>query len=100
MLISITLFVLSITVRAQIASDKITIVHGDTIYYEVETSPEFPGGPKALQKYLNSIRFSEEVLNSDIRGQVYVRFTVDKTGKVKNVEVVKTAVQKYLTVNG
>jgi periplasmic protein TonB len=60
----------------------------DEIHFWTEKMPEFPGGNKALMRYLASaLKFPDEALRSRIDGTVYIRFVVDKKGKVSNIEV-------------
>ena len=50
--------------------------------------PQFPGGQKALMKWLvNNIRYPEEALESNIQGVVILRFTIMTDGSIANVEI-------------
>lgn len=61
----------------------------DVLVYS-EVSPEFPGGLKALQKYIaENTRYSPLALRHGVEGKVYVRFVVDETGRVINPVVIK-----------
>lgn len=56
---------------------------------KVETMPEFPGGDKALKKFLEqNVKFPESLRDSETKDVVMVRFTVDETGKVMGVHSV------------
>jgi periplasmic protein TonB len=56
----------------------------------VEQMPEFPTGEVALFKYLSdSLRYPQVALDSGIAGKVYIRFGVDTTGAVTQIEVRK-----------
>ena len=49
------------------------------------------GGPNEFSKWVNSqLEYPEEALNKGIQGIVRTRFTVDKDGSVRNVEVVES----------
>lgn len=50
-----------------------------------EVYPEFPGGLEALEKYLKeNIQYPQEAKEQQISGKVYVSFTVDTNGTIKN----------------
>jgi len=59
-------------------------------FYVVEAMPEFPGGDLALRKYLaENVRYPQEAKDNNEQGSAYVKFTVDKTGKVTEPTIVK-----------
>jgi len=61
------------------------------IFKSVEQMPQFPGGEGALIKYLSShINYPPMAAENDIQGRVVVAFVVDKTGKVGEVNVVRS----------
>lgn len=65
-------------------------VQEEVIHRVVEQMPEFPGGERALQRYLqNNIVYPQEARRNAIEGTVYVEFLVDTDGTVKNVKVVR-----------
>jgi len=56
----------------------------------VEQMPEYPGGLDALMKFLSkNVRYPEEASKLGIEGRVVVRFIVNKTGIVSDVEVIR-----------
>lgn len=62
----------------------------DEIWYFVEKKPEFPGGETALKHYIaNNIKYPETALSKDIQGRVYVKFIINKEGKIEDAKVVK-----------
>ena len=64
--------------------------------YSVEQKPQFPGGDAALMKYLQShINYPPMAAENSIEGSVIVQFVVDKTGKVGEIKVVRSA-DEYL----
>ena len=72
---------------AEITEDKEII-----IYSCVEQMPQFPGGEKALMKYLQShVNYPPMAAENKIQGCVVVRFIVDETGKVSDVTVIHSA---------
>jgi len=71
--------------KMSVISDK------DTVYYVVETMPKFPGGDIALRKYIaiNTI-YPKKAIETGIKGKVYVRFSVAKTGSIDHVSVLRS----------
>jgi TonB family protein len=56
--------------------------------YDIE--PTFPGGQEALMRFIHTnIMYPESAIELGIEGKVYVRFYVEKDGKVSNVELLK-----------
>lgn len=65
-------------------------VHEKYNYPASEKMPIFPGGEKALLKYIqNNLQYPEDARKSHLEGKVIVRFTITKDGKLKNVKVVR-----------
>lgn len=65
----------------------------DQPFVIVENMPEYPGGEKALFDYVTShVEYPAEAKNDTVmRRTVYLKFVVDKVGKVKNVEVLRSS---------
>ena len=60
------------------------------IYTVVEVMPEFPGGTKALHKYMaDNIKYPEEALKKGISGTVYVSFIIFDNGEVDKVSILR-----------
>ncbi|MDU0370767.1 TonB family protein [Hymenobacter endophyticus] len=60
------------------------------IYTYVEQMPVFPGGQEYLVKYVQaSLRYPAAAVANKVEGRVFVRFVVQPTGQVDNVEVIK-----------
>ncbi len=69
-----------------VKSDKPVEKTQDEVYVIVEDVPHFPGGNQALQEYLvSNIHYPEKAREKGISGTVWVRFTVDENGTIKNV---------------
>ena len=52
-------------------------------YNRVDVLPSFPGGEKALEKFVsNNITYPEDAINDGVEGTVNVVFAVDEAGKV------------------
>ncbi|MDH6307431.1 TonB family protein [Dysgonomonas sp. PFB1-18] len=55
-----------------------------------DKKPQFVGGEKVMQLYIaNKLKYPKEALKRKAEGRVIVRFIVDKTGELKDIEVVK-----------
>jgi protein TonB len=55
-----------------------------------EVEPTFPGGQEALMRFIHTnITYPESAIELGMEGKVYVRFYVEKDGKVANVELLK-----------
>lgn len=65
----------------------------DQPFVIVENMPEFPGGVKALLDYVTShVEYPAEAKNDTVmRRTVNLKFVVDKVGKVKDVEVLRSS---------
>ena len=62
----------------------------DKIFSFVEEMPSFPGGEKKMVEFiLSNIHYPPVALENNISGKVYVKFTVDKEGKITNTELLK-----------
>lgn len=68
------------------------IIDDEPDVYEgvVETMPTFPGGEEAFYEYINkNIRYTRQAKALQISGRVFVRFVIDETGKITEVEAIK-----------
>ncbi|MCR5454538.1 MAG: energy transducer TonB [Bacteroidales bacterium] len=62
----------------------------ETFYEVVEDIPEFPGGDLELRKFIaENVRYPEEAKQANEQGVAYVKFIVDKTGKVTEPTIVR-----------
>jgi periplasmic protein TonB len=83
LLIILFLMIVSFVGKAQTDDDKFMCILDPT------SLPEFKGGMKALQKFLEqNLKYPDEV--DCISGKVYVQFTVEKNGKVTNPIILKS----------
>ena len=63
----------------------------DSVYEVAEVMPEFPGGTHALFKFISeNLEYPQHAIDGQIEGRVIVQFVVDKTGKVGNIQVVRS----------
>ena len=65
--------------------------NSDEVFRAVEQMPAFPGGDAALMKYINEhLQYPPSAMESNIQGRVIVQFVVTKTGKIRDVKVVRS----------
>ena len=63
----------------------------DSIFYQSEQLPIFPGGEEALRLYIaENVEYPIKAMESEIQGTVYLRFVVNKTGQVENPFVLRS----------
>lgn len=65
---------------------------GDPLpFYVLEDKPEFPGGDRALLKYVNqNVRYPVICQENGVQGTVTVSFVIDEKGKVTNVKSLRS----------
>lgn len=62
----------------------------EEIFTIVEDMPEFPGGVKALYKFLgDNVSYPQAAKANGISGKVFVNFTVEKDGSITSVKVIR-----------
>lgn len=62
----------------------------DTVYFEYEQQPTFPGGQDSLRKFINrNLKYPAIAKLDGIAGTVYVLFTVSKDGSITAVDLYK-----------
>lgn len=62
----------------------------EKVFNVVEQQPEFPGGISALYAYVtSSLKYPEAAKMAKVEGKVFVRFVVDKTGEIRDAEIIK-----------
>ena len=74
--------ILETTSEEEIEEDKVFVI--------VEEQPEFPGGERALLRFINnSIRYPVIAQENGVQGRVFYKFVVDTDGSVTNVEIIR-----------
>ena len=64
----------------------------ERIYKVCEKAPEYPGGTKALLKFLGeNTKYPEEALKNGKEGRAFIQFVISTDGSVCDVKVVKSA---------
>lgn len=62
----------------------------DEVFVVVEQMPEFPGGQDAMNTFLDkNLKYPQTAKDKGIQGKVWLGFTVQKDGKVTDVEVLR-----------
>lgn len=62
----------------------------EQIFYIVEEPAEFPGGERALYKYISdNVRYPVIAQENGIQGKVYVKFVVNEQGKVSDAQILR-----------
>jgi len=60
------------------------------IYTVVEEQPEFPGGTKAMFKFLGeNIKYPKAAADANVQGRVFLSFVVTETGEVQDIAILK-----------
>ena len=73
------------------------VVEEETIYQVVEQQPEFPGGMRAMMKYLqDNINYPRISRDNNSQGRAFIRFVVNSDGSIQGVEVIKSSGDIYL----
>lgn len=74
-----------------VATEKTLTEEVQEPFVIVEQMPEFPGGQGELLKYLaKNIVYPVSAQENGIQGTVYLRFVIDKNGKVSKVTVLRS----------
>ena len=75
------------TIRAQ---EQVNIIK-DSIYLKVDVLPEFPGGMKALGKYVDgkNHHYPEDARKNKIEGKVMIQFIINADGTPSDFKVVQ-----------
>jgi protein TonB len=61
-----------------------------TVYFVADEMPQFPGGGAAMLKFVSSrLNYPAAALDRNVSGKVYVTFTVDPEGRLRDPHVVR-----------
>lgn len=87
LIIGAALLLLATTASAQNVD---TANHSDELFVEYKEDPEFPGGLKALHKFIeDNMQYPQIAAENCIGGRVYVQFEVDTDGTVLNPKILR-----------
>ena len=79
-----------IDVNPVVKAKKEKEVEEQKIFYIVEDPAEFPGGDRALYKYIqNTVKYPVIAQENGVQGKVYVKFVVNESGKVSDAEILR-----------
>jgi TonB family protein len=78
------------TPKSFIAYSGSILIPTDSVIVQPETPAEFFGGKIALSKFFGeNLVFPEKYKNQKITSKVFIRFTIERTGLISNVYLVK-----------
>jgi len=62
--------------------------YGETVQ---QTRPDYPGGPDSLRVFISrTMRYPHQAILDGARGKVWLGFTVDREGNIKDASVLKS----------
>lgn len=86
-----------LTIKTKEITKTETADKDSIIYQVVEKQPEFPGGMKALMKYLReNMKYPVECRKKNIQGKSFVSFIVKMDGSIENVEIIRSSGDELL----
>lgn len=73
-----------------IAVEEVPLREPDPVWIIVEEPAEYPGGDRMSRKYIEeNAQYPFSVLKDKTEGKVYVQFTIDKYGFVRDIKVLR-----------
>ena len=82
--------ILSLAMFAANVSNAQTSTTDDTVYRQVDRSPEFPGGSVKLWSYINqNLKYPEQAVKAKVTGKVFVRMIIEKDGSINTTSIEK-----------
>jgi protein TonB len=77
--------------RAKFAHGRATVTM-PKIYGAADVAPQFPGGERGLDNYINkTVNYPQQAIDDDVSGTVHVSFIVDEKGHVTKARVMGAA---------
>jgi len=77
--------------RAQLERQIQQLQHEGVLVQTAIQTPTFPGGQPALMQFLNeNLRYPAEAVAKREQGRVLLRFAVERTGEIRDIEVVES----------
>jgi periplasmic protein TonB len=83
---------LTLIILISITANSQDIIKKDSVYTAVDVQPEFPGGYKALGKYVDgpgNHNYPKEARKNNIEGKVVIQFIINEDGTCSDFEVIK-----------
>lgn len=69
---------------------KTDLQSSEKVFGDVEQQPEYPGGTKAMYKFINAnLHIPAEAKEAGISGRVFTSFYIEVTGEITKVTVLK-----------
>jgi protein TonB len=69
---------------------KTKLENGNQVFVRAENMPSFPGGLKAMYKYLGAnTKYPEQAQKDNVQGRVFIGFVVEKDGSIGNIKVLR-----------
>ncbi len=66
------------------------VLEAKTAFVYVDEPAEYPEGPAALRRYIaENLRYPEGAKAKGIQGKCYLQLSIDETGKITNIKVVR-----------
>jgi periplasmic protein TonB len=91
LLISLLVVLLSIfTSRQGTAQSTQTQTTEEAMFITYEQQPQFPGGQKALTRYLDQqVRYPKAAAKAGITGRVFASFVIDTVGRISQAAILR-----------
>lgn len=71
-----------------ISQENNEVAKDSVVVFDKGTSAEFPGGGKAMFRYIaENVVYPEEAMKNGESGNVYISFTVDTLGNIKDIKI-------------
>jgi len=84
------LFIFLLLPLGLMAQTTTTAPAEDKIFTLVEQIPAYPGGEKAMQKFVvKNLKYTKQAKKANVHGLVIAQFVVDTAGSVSDVNIVK-----------
>lgn len=79
-----------------VATDSSKVIDtNEQVFQVVEVMPQFPGGNKALMKYLgDNLKYPTKAQEKGTQGRVFIGFIISKDGSVTNVKITRSLALK------
>jgi TonB family protein len=79
-----------VTCKAKVMMPSDVAVVDEQVLVRAEQMPTFPGGTKAMYKFLGkSVKYPAEAQKNNIKGRVFIGFVIEKNGSISNVKVLR-----------
>jgi periplasmic protein TonB len=87
-ILALIIFVMQLTIQANAQNN----INTDSVYTTVDVQPEFPGGMKALGKYVDgrkNHKYPEEARKNKVEGKVLIKFLINEDGTCSDFKVIQ-----------